>query len=164
MGLMDMLTQAMSGGSGTQQFGQIAQNAPSDVLAKGLSAAFASDQTPAIGAMAGQLFGQSNAGQQAGMLNQLMCALGPTVMAGLAGGTLGRVMSPGQTQITPDQAAQLTPQQVQDVVNHANEVHPGVADQLGQFYAEHRSLINTLGGIAATVAMMKMKDHMSGQA
>jgi hypothetical protein len=164
MGIMDMLTQAMSGGSGAQQFGQIAQNAPSDVLAKGLSAAFASDQTPAIGAMAGQLFGQSNSGQQAGMLNQLIGTLGPSVMAGLAGGVLGRVMSPGQTQITPEQAAQLTPQQVQDVVNHANEVHPGVADQLGQFYAQHRGLINTLGGIAATVAMMKMKDHLSGQA
>jgi hypothetical protein len=163
MGLMDMLTQAVSGGSGAQQFDQIAQNAPSDVLAKGLSAAFASDQTPAIGNMVGQLFGQSNGAQQAGMLNQLIGALGPAVMGGLAGGVLGKVMSPGQTQITPEQASQLTPQQVQDVVNHANEVHPGVADQLGQFYAQHRGLINTLGGIAATVAMMKMKDHLSGQ-
>jgi hypothetical protein len=160
---MDMLTQAMSGSSGTQQFGQVAQNAPGDVLAKGLSAAFASDQTPAIGSMVGHLFGQSNGAQQAGMLNQLIGALGPGVMAGLAGGVLGNVMSPGQTQITPEQASQLTPQQVQDVVNHANEVHPGVADQLGQFYAQHRGLINTLGGIAATVAMMKMKDHLSGQ-
>ena len=163
MGLMDMLTQAVSGSGGAQQFDQIAQNAPSDVLAKGLSAAFASDQTPAIGNMVGQLFGQSNGAQQAGMLNQLIGALGPAVMGGLAGGVLGRVMSPGQTQITPEQASQLTPQQVQDVVNHANEVHPGVADQLGQFYAQHRGLINTLGGIAATVAMMKMKDHLSGQ-
>ena len=164
MGLMDMLTQAMSGGGGAQQFDQIAQNAPSDVLAKGLSAAFASDQTPAIGNMVGQLFGQSNGAQQAGMLNQLIGALGPGVMGGLAGGVLGRVMSPGQTQITPEQASQLAPQEVQDVVNHANEMHPGVADQLGQFYAQHRGLINTLGGIAATVAMMKMKDHLSGQA
>jgi len=160
---MDMLTQAMRGDSGAQQFDQVAQNAPSDVLAKGLSAAFASDQTPAIGNMVGQLFGQSNGAQQAGMLNQLISALGPGVMGGLAGGVLGRVMSPGQKQITPEQASQLTPQQVQDVVNHANEVHPGVADQLGQFYAQHRSLINTLGGIAASVAMMKMKDHLSGQ-
>ena len=163
MGLMDMLTQAMSGGGGAQQFNQIAQNAPSDVLAKGLSAAFASDQTPAIGNMVGLLFGQSNGAQQAGMLNQLLGALGPGVMAGLAGGALGRVMSPGQTQITPEQASQLTPQQVQDVVNHANDVHPGVADQLGQFYAQHRGLVNTLGGIAATIAMTKMKDHLSGQ-
>lgn len=162
MGLLDMLAQAIGGGNSSQQFDQVAQNAPTDVLAKGLAAAFGSNQTPAIGNMAGQLFGQSNSGQQAGMLNQLMGALGPSVMAELAGGVLGNVMAPGQTQITPEQASQLTPQQVEAVVNHANEVHPGVADQLGSFYAQHKGLINTLGGIAATVAMMKMKDHMSG--
>lgn len=161
MGLLDTLTRALGGQQGASQFSEVAQNAPSDVLAKGLSAAFASDQTPAIGNMVAQLFGQSNGAQQAGMLNQLIAMLGPSAVAGLAGGVLGNVMRPGQTQITPDQAAQLTPKQVQDVVNHANEVHPGVADQLGQFYAQHRGLINTLGGIAATVAMMKMKDHMS---
>lgn len=163
MGLLDMLKQAVSGGNSSQQFDQIAQTAPTDLLAKGLAAAFGSDQTPAIGTMAGQLFGQSNSGQQAGMLNQLINALGPTVMAGLAGGVLGKIMRPGQTQITPDQASQLTPTDVEAVVNHANEIHPGVADQLGNFYAQHKGLINTLGGIAATVAMMKMKDHMSSQ-
>ena len=162
MGLMDMLNQALgSGQQSAAQFDQVAQNAPPDVLAKGLSEAFKSNQTPDIGSMVGQLFGQSNGAQQAGMLNQLLATLGPSVMAGLGGGVLGNVLKPGQTQITPDQASQLTPQQVQDVVNHANEVHPGVADQLGAFYAQHRDLINTLGGIAATVAMMKMKDHMS---
>jgi len=163
MGLMDMLKQAVSGGGGADDFGKIAQSAPNDVLAKGLSAAFASDQTPPIGNMVGQLFGRSNGAQQAGMLNQLLGALGPGVMAGLGGGALGKVMSPGQAQITPEQASQLTPQQVQDVVNHANDVHPGIADKLGQFYAQHRGLINTLGGIAATVAMTRMKDHLSGQ-
>ena len=161
MGLFDTLTQAIGNKDGAQQFGEIAQNAPSDALAKGLSAAFASDQTPPIGTMVAQLFGQSNGTQQAGMLNQLIGTLGPGVMAGLADGVLGNVMRPGQTQITADQAAQLTPQQVQEVVNLANDVHPGVADHLGQFYAQHRGLINTLGGIAATVAMMKMKDHVS---
>lgn len=161
MGLMDMLNQALGNQQGAPQFSDIAQSAPNDALAKGLSAAFASDQTPAIGNMVSQLFGQSSGAQQAGMLNQLLGTLGPGLMAGLAGGALAGVMRPGQTQITPDQAAKLTPQQVQDVVNHANDVHPGVADQLGAFYAQHRSLINTLGGVAATVAMMKMKDHMS---
>ena len=162
MGLMDMLNQALGSQQGAPQFNQVAQNAPNDVLSKGLSAAFASDQTPDIGSMVSQLFGQSNGMQQAGMLNQLLGTLGPGVMAGLAGGALGSIMKPGQTQITPNQASQLSPQQVQDVVNHANDVHPGgVADQLGQFYAQHRGLINTLGGVAATVAMMKMKDHMS---
>lgn len=120
MGLLDALKQAIQGGNAAPDFNQVAQNAPSDVLAKGLAGAFASDQTPAIGNMVGQLFSQSS-------------------------------------------GAQLTPQQVQDVVNHADQVHPGVADVLGQFYAQHRGLINTLGGIAATVAMMKMKDHLAGR-
>jgi len=159
---MDMLNQALGSQQGAPQFNQVAQNAPNDVLAKGVSEAFASNQTPDIGSMVSQLFGQSNGMQQAGMLNQLLGTLGPGVMAGLAGGALGSIMKPGQTQITPNQASQLSPQQVQDVVNHANDVHPGgVADQLGEFYAQHRTLINTLGGVAATVAMMKMKDHMS---
>jgi hypothetical protein len=34
---------------------------------------------------------------------------------------------------------------VQDVVNHANDVHPDVANLPGQFYARHKGLINTLG-------------------
>ena len=161
MGILDTLTQALGNQKGSPQFSDVAQSAPGDALAKGLSAAFSSDQTPDIGSMVSQLFGQSNGAQQAGMLNQLLGTLGPGVMAGLAGGALGGIMRPGQTQITPQQASQLSPQQVQDVVNHANDVHPGVADQLGAFYAQHRGLINTLGGVAATVAMMKMKDHLS---
>lgn len=161
MGLLDSLKQAIGGGGdSTAQLGQIAQSAPSDVLAKGLSAAFSSNETPAIGNMVGQLFGQSNGAQQAGMLNQLIATLGPAAASGLAGGTLGNLMQPGQTQVTPQQASQLTPQQVQDVVNHASDVHPGIADSLGQFYSQHKGLINTLGGIAATVALTKMKDHL----
>lgn len=162
MGLLDSLMQAV-GGANSQPFDQVAREAPSDVLAKGLAAAFGSDQTPAIGNMVSQIFEQSNGEQKAGMLNQLIAALGPTVMAGLAGGTLGRVMDPGQAQITPQQAQQLSPQEVQDVVNHAHEVHPGVADHLGQFYAQHRGLLNTLGALAATVAMARMKDHMASR-
>lgn len=163
MGLLDLLTQAVSGGNSAQQFNQIAQDAPSGVLAKGLAAAFGSDQTPAIGSMAAQLFGQSDGAQKAGMLNQLMSALGPSVMAGLGGGVLGKLMSPGQTQVTPEQAQQLSPQQVEVLVNHANETHPGVADHLGEFYAQHKGLITTLGGIAASIAMVKMKDHLTGR-
>ena len=37
MGLLDMLAQAVSSGNSSQQFNQIAQSAPSDVLAKGLA-------------------------------------------------------------------------------------------------------------------------------
>lgn len=160
MGLMDILNQALAGGNASaQQFDQVAQAAPPDVLAAGLAHAFRSDQTPAIGEMVGQLFGNSNGQQQAGMLNQILATLGPAVAAGLGGGALGGVMSPGSSQITPAQASQLTPQQVQDVVEQAHQAHPGIADQLASFYAQHSGLIKTLGGAALAIAMAKMKDH-----
>jgi hypothetical protein len=160
MGLMDILNQALAGGNASaQQFDQVAQAAPPDVLAAGLAHAFRSDQTPAIGEMVGQLFGNSNGQQQAGMLNQILATLGPAVAAGLGGGALGGVMSPGSSQITPAQASQLTPQQVQDVVEQAHQAHPGIADQLASFYAQHSGLIKTLGGAALAIAMAKMNDH-----
>ena len=162
MGLMDILNQVIaSGNASDQHFDQVAQAVPGSVLAGGLAAAFRSDQTPNIGAMVGQLFGNSNGSQQAGMLNQILATLGPAAAASLAGGVLGRAMTPGSSQITPTQAAQLTPQQVQDVVEHAHQNDPGIADQLGTFYAQHSGLIKTLGGAALAIAMVKMKDHVS---
>jgi hypothetical protein len=161
MSLLDLLAQAVNSNNHDEHFNKISQDAPNGVLARGLSAAFDSKETPPIGNMVAQLFGGSSGNQQAGMLNSLLGALGPTVMAGLAGGVLSKVMSPGQAQITPEQAAKLSPEQVQEVVNQANDSHPGIADQLGNFYAEHRGLINTLGGLAATIALTRMKDHLS---
>jgi len=162
MGLLDSLSQIVAGGTVTDQhFDQVAQNAPADVLGRALSGAFRSDQTPPIGNMVGQLFGNSSGQQQAGMLNQILATVGPAAAAALAGGALGRIMSPGASQITPDQAAKMTPEQVQAVVNHAHEVNPGIADQLGNFYAQHSGLIKTLGGAAMLVALGKMKDHLA---
>ena len=162
MGLMDILNQVMAGGNASgQQFDQVAQAAPTNVLAAGLAHAFRSDQTPAIGEMVGQLFGNSNGQQQAGMLNQILATLGPAAAASLAGGLLGGVMSPGSRQITPAQASQLTPDQVQAVVEHAHQTNPGIADEIAGFYAQHSGLIKTLGGAALAIAMAKMKDHVS---
>ena len=163
MGLMDILNQALGSGSNVsdQHFDQVAQGVPGNVLAAGLAHAFRSDQTPDIGAMVGQLFGNSNGQQQAGMLNQIIAALGPVAAASLAGGVLGGVMSPGSAEITPAQASQLSPQQVQEVVQHAHQTNPGIADALASFYSEHSGLIKTLGGAALAIAMSKMKDRMA---
>lgn len=160
MGLLDILTQ-MVGGNSEQQFDQVAQNAPPEVLANGLADTFRSDQTPPIGQMVGQLFGNSNDQQQAGMLNQILALLGPAAAGSLAGGVLGKVMSPGDNQITPEQAAQLSPQQVQEVVDQAHQANPAIADQLAGFYAQHSGLIKTLGGAALAIALAKMKDHVA---
>lgn len=160
MGLMDILKQvASAGGVSEQQFDQVAQAVPSNVLADGLAHAFRSDETPDIGAMVGQMFGNSSGQQQAGMLNQILATLGPAVAAGLGNGALGSVMSPGSNQVTPAQASQLSPQQVQDVVEQAHRMNPGIADELAAFYSQHSGLIKTLGGAALAIAMAKMKEH-----
>ncbi len=163
MGLMDLLNQATSAGAAPDQhFDQVAQAAPPDVLGQGIAEAFRSDRTPDMGQMVGQLFGRSNGAQQAGVLNQLLASVGPAILSGAAGGVLGRLLHPGTQQITPEQASQVSPQQVQEIVTHADQNQPGVADDLGRFYAQHSGLIKTLGSAALVVALAKMKNHMAG--
>ena len=74
-------------------FDQVVQNSPHDDVADGLSEAFRSKQTPPFPNMVGQLFGQADNGQRAGMLNQLIGALGPAVVGSMlsrgTGGGLG---------------------------------------------------------------------------
>jgi hypothetical protein len=166
MGLLDILNQVMaSGQANDKHIDQVTQDAPQDVLASGLAHTFRSDQTPDIGAMVGQLFGNSNGTQQAGVLNQIVAALGPAAASALAGGLLGKMMSgagaQGGGQISAAQASQLSPQQVNDIVADAHQKDPGIADALGDFYAQHSGLIKTLGGAALVVAMAKMKERMT---
>ena len=128
MGLLDSILSQVAGSGQVsgQQFDQVAQAVPSNVLADGLAHAFRSDQTPAIGDMVGQLFANSNGQQQAGMLNQIIAALGPAAAGSLAGGVLGNAMKAGGGQVTPAQASQLSPEQVQAVVNQAHAAQPSV--------------------------------------
>ncbi len=162
MGIFDILSQVVSGNaSADQHFDQVAAQSTPDVLGKGLAEAFRSDKTPDIGSMVGQLFGNSNGGQQAGMLNQILATLGPAAASAIAGGVLGRMMAPGATQLTPAQASQLSPDQVKDIVNTAHQQDPALADKLGGFYAEHSGLIKSLGTAALAIAMVKMKDHLT---
>jgi hypothetical protein len=72
-----------------QDFDHIAQHADPEMLEHGMSQAFRSDQTPPFGNMVGQMFGQADSGQRAGMLNQLIGALGPAVIGSMLGGRAG---------------------------------------------------------------------------
>ena len=153
-------------------FEQAAQNAPPDLLSQGLSAMFRSDQTPPFGQMAGQLFGQANPNQQAGMLNQLLAGMGPSVLASLVGGAgggalsgiLGKLTQGGgaPAAITPAQASALTPAQVQEIAAHAEQHSPGIVDKMSGFYAEHPGLVKTLGGAALAIALAKMAESQRG--
>ena len=158
MGLMDILQSALSGAP-EQHFDEVAKTASQEELGAGVAGAMRSDQTPPFGDMVGQLFGHSNANQQAGVLNQILASLGPGALSGIAGGILGKMMAPGQTQLTPDQASQLSPDQVKDIASHAEKTQPGIVDEVGQFYAQHAGLIKMLGGAALAVTLAKMKEN-----
>ena len=158
MGLMDILQSALQGNAETH-FDEVAKNASRDELGSGLAGAMRSDETPPFGEMVGQLFGHSSSTQQAGVLNQILASLGPTALSGVAGGVLGRMLAPGQSQLTPDQASQLSPAEVSELAAHAEKAQPGVIDQVSQFYAEHAGLIKLLGGAALAVTMAKMKEN-----
>jgi hypothetical protein len=92
MGLLDILNQYVNPstaptGNAMEHFDQVAQQAPPQDLGRGIAAAMRSDSTPPFGQLVGNLFGQSNPQQQAGVLNQLIQSIGPGALSGVAGGS-----------------------------------------------------------------------------
>ena len=147
-------------------FDQIAEGAPRAALADGLAAAFRSDQTPEFGQMAAQLFNSSGGQQRAGILNTLMRSVGPTILAqvlssktGGGGGLSGLIdllRGGQQTEVTPEQAEQIPAEAVKEIAAQAEKKDPSVIDQVGSFYAEHPTLVKTLGEAALSIALSKI--------
>jgi hypothetical protein len=144
----------------TQHFDQVAQAAPPNVLAEGLTAIFHSDQTPAFGNIVSSLFSQSNGDQKAGMLNQLLASVGPSTLAQLAGGgALASLLGGGAKQLTPEQAQNVSPELVQQLATHAEKADPSIIDKASAFYAQHTTLVKTLGGAALSIAIAKVAER-----
>jgi hypothetical protein len=154
-------------------FDQVTQSAPRPALADGIAAAFRSEQTPDFGQMAAQLFSSSNGQQRAGILNTLMGAVGPMVLsqilsrrAGTGGGgissLIGLLNGGNQTQVTPEQAQQIPAEAVQEIAAQAEKKDPSVIDQVSSFYAEHPTLVKTLGAAALTIALSKIAQRQQG--
>ena len=138
-----------------EDYQQVARNAPPDVIAGGLSQAFRSDQTPAFPEMTSNLYTHSDPNQRAGLLNRLLSAIGPGALSGIpALSGLSNLFSGGQ--ITPQQASQVRPEQVQEIAAHAEQRNPSVVDQVSGFYAQHPQVVQALGGLALTVALQHM--------
>jgi hypothetical protein len=154
-------------------FDQVAQHASPEVLGQGISEALRSDSTPPLGEMVSQVYSKASPNQQAGMLNQILgslpqgalSSLGGGALSSLGGGALGSILGQltgggAPPQVTPQQASQISPSQVQDLANHAEQHSPGIFDTLGKFYAEHPDLVRTLGTAALTVAMANIAGRM----
>lgn len=168
MNVMDILKQYAERPTDTEtDFDEVARQVPPDVLGSGIAQAFRSDQTPSFGDMIGNLLGGSNAQQRTGLLNQLIQAVGPAVLSGVAGGALGRLVQGLQNQstsaqptLTPAQAEQLTPQQLKEIAIAAEKKDPTVLDKVGSFYAQYPDLVKMLGGAALAIALGQMANRM----
>jgi hypothetical protein len=164
MGLLDdVLKQFTSGDAPAADvhaaYDQVAKAVPQGALAEGLAHAFKSDQTPPFEQMVSGLFGQSSPDQKAGLLNQVLAALGPGGVAqalGAAGGLggLAGVLSAGS--VTPQQAQQVPPQAVEVLAQHAAKKDPSIMDAAAGFYAQHPTLVKTIGAGALALLMSKI--------
>jgi len=169
MGILDSLNDVLKqyrGGNtqnaeiASEHFDQVAQAAPQNVVAEGVAAAFRSDQTPAFGNLIGNLFSHSSGEQKAGILNHLLASVGPAALAQVAGGALStRLLGSAAQQVTPDQAQAVSPEVVQQLATHAEKSDPTIVDKASAFYAQHSSLVKTLGGAALTIALAKVAER-----
>jgi hypothetical protein len=148
--LQDLLQRYAGQGAGTAaapadphgDFQQVAKAAPPGVVASGLSQAFRSDQTPPFAQMLGSLFTHSDPNQRAGLLNRLRASLEP-----------GAAPS---GSITPQQATQVSPEEVQQMAAQAERRNPSVVDEVSGFYAQHPQVVKAVGGLALTIALQHM--------
>jgi len=165
--LGNLLKQYTSGGAAAApapdvhaHFDQVAQDAPTSVIAEGLTAAFNSDRTPAFGQMLTTLFNNSTGEQKAGVINQLLSSVPPGALTQILSGVgLAGLAGAGRTQLTADQAQRISPEAVQQLATHAQTANPSVVDSVSSFYAQHSTLIKTLGGTALTIALAKVAER-----
>lgn len=163
MGLLDILKQyanpsSSPAGDANAHFDTVAQQAPTKDLGSGIAAAMRSDATPSFGQTVGGLFGRSNPDQQAGVLNQLIQAIGPAALSTAGGGVLGKLLGAAGAAgtVTPAQASQVSATDVSAIAAHAEQKDGSIVDKLGGFYAQHPTLVKSLGVAALGVVMSHM--------
>ena len=98
-------------------------------------------------------------GEKAGLLNQVIGALGPGAaqtlggtgaLAGLAG------LLKGGAPVTPQQAQDVSPEQVQVLAKQASQKSPSVVDAAAGFYAQHPQLVKAVGAGALALLMSRI--------
>lgn len=155
------------GGGGTasapadahQDFQHVTRNVPQNVATSGIEQAFRSDQTPPFPQMVTSMFNQSNPDQRAGLLNRLLGSLGPGALAGIPGlSTLPSLLG-GAQQITPQQASQVPPHEVEQVAAHAERWNSGAIGEVSNFVSQHPDAMKALGGLAAAIAIQHIARH-----
>jgi hypothetical protein len=136
-----------------ETYDRTARAVPQEDLAGGLAEAFRSDQTPPFQQMVTDLFNRSNPQEKAGLLNQLIAALGPQLSQAIAAGGLGSLAGTlSKGSVTPQQASQMQPQQVEVLAEKAAQHDPSIMEKAAGFYAQHPTLVKAIG--AASLAFL----------
>lgn len=145
-------------------YDQVATAVPNGALADGLAHAFKSDQTPAFEQMVSGLFNQSSGEQKAGILNQVLATLGSggvtQALAG-GGGLVGLAGVLGGGSVTPQQAQQIPPEAVQVLARQAAQKDPSIVDKAAGFYAQHPTLVKSIGAGALALLMSRLSASRS---
>ena len=149
-------------GRAIDDFDQVAQNTPRPAMAQGVTEALRSDQTPPFPQMVSQLFDKSDPNQRAGMLNQLISGIGPGLLGSIGGGALSGLFRGNEAPaaITPEQAATMSPEQVREIAEKAEQDNPTIVERMGDFYAEHPQLVKTIGGAALAILLGRVAQGM----
>lgn len=167
MGLQETLSQVLSSVTAGQAsdadidstYDKVAGEIPQDDLSASIAHVFNSDKTPAFEQMVGGLFNQSNPEQKAGLLTQILGALGPNaaqVLGGTAGlGGLAGLLQKGGT-IDPQQAQEVSPAAVQELAQKASQANPSIIERASQFYAQHPALVKGIGAGALALLMSNL--------
>ena len=160
--LKGLINQASSGNASTADvhsaFDEVSRSVSQGSLADGLTHAFNSDRTPPFEQMVSGLFGQSSPDQKAGLLNQILASLPPGTAQALAGaGGMGALQSllTGNS-VTPQQASQVPPHEVETLAKQAATKDPTIVDKAAGFYAQHPQLVKGIGVAALGLLMSRI--------
>jgi len=137
-------------GNPSEHFDQLSKTVDSSTIAQGIAAAMRSDQTPPFAQLASQLFSNGSGDQKASMLNAILAAA-PQLSSLIPG------LGSGGT-VTPQQAAAISPDAVQNLAHRAEQHDPSVIDKLSSVYANHPTLVKTLGTAAMVIAIRKVAE------
>jgi len=136
-------------------YDRVAHEVPRQDLSDGIAHVFNSPETPPFEQMVGGLYGQSTPNQKAGMLNQILASLGPNAGALLSQAGLSGLLGAGEN-VTPQQAQQVSPQSVEVLAQNAAKKNPTIVDQAANFYAQHPTLVKSIGAGALALLLSRM--------
>jgi hypothetical protein len=83
----------------------------------------------------------------------LIGAIGPAALGSIPGLKELAGSTGGGQSVTPQNASQISAEQVQQAAAHAQRDNPSIVDQFSGFYAQHPGVVKTLGAAAITIAI-----------